>query len=710
MDARRKDRQLQDWDQVLAATRAEIEAVEADQRSRLERLNIKGLGEVNTVDDSHSDRTAWLDQVTWGDMIEWASIRKAERKSRDLQAWKGISLDTLKKLTDVDLTRILLDKRLLIRFYAGPDCASLEFTPATHVYSPKKLRTLEWSLIKLVSKYLQLAHADNSQAPGSSDAVLQDLEAFVTTKGTTAADLAEDVETCDIRLRHLYASTRDSNIYANFPSPHSMRYRWSPSERKEELMAFNQRLQQLLYSTPIVEKFGIQQICHMLLNARTASDVHTYNLLLVRFCQLRADSFVLATYESFLECHIRPNEITHATMLRYFTLTNNQKAFNLYLQRMNGFKQGLAIADPDKAIDPLVASRYREFGQTRTKLAELARINAEVYTCLIKGLIEMSRLTEALWYFRNMMNEGWEPGMELLHSILKSCLAEADAVSGWQIWKKMVNIRTPEDPITTEMRDLMIQLCKNCEKFNMSTWIQQEWMTLVNTVGKHAERREPTPATPLEIESAIRLATRDALTPRVLADRFPYVDSSTIEDRLNSSLNVDIVQHESLMGIVVDVASVYCKMTSTLRLSSLSIARTFIEDHTNFPFEVKRAMIDEVYSCFNLLGELSDLDKAQQLEVNQTPVEQASLPIAAIDHAKQPSQPITLARGEILSEIQQLDASLAPDVILQAYNSFREGVQSQRPGQQSKAPLSTTRPTVTHMISKPLKATRIEAG
>ena len=718
VDARRKDRKLENWDQLLAATRAEIDAVEADQKRRLERLDTKIIEEDDETDGAKSRRPAWLNHVSWGDMLEWASTKERERKEHGLQGAKGISLDLVKHLSDADLETILMDRRLLIRFYAGPDCASLDLTPATHVYSSKKLRTLEWSLVKLVSKYLHLSSGVAGEPADISEAVLDDLKTSLVGKGMSAADITEDIESCPTRLKQLRHETRQSTLYKEFPSPHVMRYNWSPSERQEELIDFHAKLQEKLYSIPVTKKDGVLTLCRMLLTTRIASDVHTYNLLLIRFCQLRAHAFVLATFESFEECHIRPNEITHATMLRYFALTKNRKAFDLYFQRMNGFKSGLAIADPEKEIDPLVASRYRAFGQTTLKFAELARLNTEVYTCLLKGLIEMSRLDEALWYFRNMVNEGWEPGMELLQVFLKRCLATADLSSGWRIWKKMLSICTPDEPISQEARDSMVALCEKCDKFNLSYWIHQNWATssdfedaiALGTEGTATEANDSLIAAASSIGYALHRASRDILTARELSTRFPYLDAVDIERKLEDVQNINPLLRSTLRNTPATVECVYKTMSTVLRLNTLTLAQKYVEERAVLSIDLKTAILDEACIAFNLIQQFADANQAKMSELNERPTLSISYAATADGHVNDSSKPPAPSRGEMLSEIERLDVSIAPSSVLQAYNSFRQGVSDQGSMQQPQPRASKSRSLLNYIIDQPTRSVDLEAG
>ena len=461
LDSTRKDSKLREWDKILKDTNAEIEAIDQAQQERLQRLadlNLDGLEDQS--DTSGVPQRIWWDQATWGDMLGWQDMQEKQRLDAGFGDHQGIPLKTLQSLPKSDLQRLLKSKRVLNQFYGGPTCSNLTSVPHLYPLSTKKLKTLEWSILKLVRNVLATVNVRGVEAAQIFCSVVDD---------PNEDQALEDMENMDRRLKALRSEDEASDLYTTFPNPLAPSFCFSPCERDEELKSFNAMLSERLTSTEQLTKDSVIDLCRQLIRLQVAPNIHTYNLLLIRFCELQKPQLVDAVLESLLETHTKPNEITHASVLRFFTVTSNRERFSLYLRKMNGLSRGLALANPNLPIDGIATARYRQLG---SKVVELARLNGEVYTSLIKGMIKMFRLDEAKWYYIKMINEGWKPSVELLTELLRSCYQSMDIVSGWRIWRAL--LQQQDEILHRDAYESMLRLCKVCEKLHLFEHIFQQ--------------------------------------------------------------------------------------------------------------------------------------------------------------------------------------------------------------------------------------------
>lgn len=455
-------------------------AVDLDHKQRIDRLldRAQRRAIINTPtrpsreEDNVFRRTKTLPGATrrrpaaneylhwdWKGVFEWSARCDEIRMIAGFQDWKGIPLNWLKTLSTAELEELLRVRTLLHCYYGGPSCEDLEPLAPTQPGSSKKLRMLEWSVLKMTLRLLQPFSSQGSVLPKNSSREkprTSESTSLVSplNKQTLLAKANYNVYT----LRH---SPKDSDIYDNFERPHLPNYDWKGDSHDEELLEFNQILHAKLQKLTSRKGLGevLKLICMDLLNSTIPPNIHAYNLLLVRLCQLKEERLVWIVLDSMDETHVRPNEVTHATLLRYFTTTNDRFAFCCYLDKMSGRRRGLAVADPSLKIHPLVARQFRHFGIRPRRTAVLARKNQEVYSSLLVGMLHFFKPRDAMYWYRAMINEGWRPTAEILIHILSSCCAGLDWEGGVAVWEQF---RQEGIQLTSVAYEWMLRLCRNC--------------------------------------------------------------------------------------------------------------------------------------------------------------------------------------------------------------------------------------------------------
>ena len=461
LDSARKDARNRQWDEAMERTRAEITNTEEDQNRRLSSLRSTDPA----VEDAPTDadvfkRHDFRSKIKM--LMNWERWQEHSRQAAGLDNWRGFPLDFLETLSNSDLEHILGREGVLRRFYGGPNCSELAPEAPGRPLSSKKIRTQEWSMMKLALQFLKPLHARAGRNGTPPDA-LQVVAHLVPLDGE---GIERAIQETDERI----AEIKSAGPHDPFPSPQSPQYHFSPSEQESGLVDFNVNLQRMLWETKSMLSRRLPEICNYLLSSHIAPNIHTYNLLLIRFCQLREDTCAQAVLKSIEETNTRSNEITHATTLRYLTAMNDRPRFREYTWKMHGWRRGLALANPAKEIDALARSRYHVFGKKSGKIAEKARMNEEVYTSLIVGVLKMFSVREALWYYSEMVKEGWKPTMEILTAMLRKSCELRDLRAGHELWKRMKTLCQAGNEITNTAYAAMLDLCKTC---GQTDWYQQ---------------------------------------------------------------------------------------------------------------------------------------------------------------------------------------------------------------------------------------------
>lgn len=467
IDSVMKDARAKHWEKVIAEGRERVDAVEADHERRLiallnedqteepEAVNYKARISDMRADTGLETKLDW----TWEGVFSWASRHKEMRAALGFQDWRGPPLSILRRLSAPEILELLSDNRILHRFFGGPDCANLVQEPPSLAVSTQKIRTQEWSVTKMVIQLLSAANPlEQVTLPSDSPPVYHAMPLVPSIHvGNWRTELARAKRMLDI----LYNHSEHSNFYERIDRPLAPRYEWDNDTRGDDLINLNSALDTTLQQLTSEDRLHtlMAEVCQRLLLSRTPPNIHTYNLLLVRFCRLGRASLVYTVLESMEESHIRPNEITHATVLRFFTVTDNRDAFHMYVRRMEGWKRGLALADPNTTYHPLVEHCLRRFGVGKRKIAVKARMNQEVYTALIVGFLRFCDTEDAMYWYRGMEEHGWKPSSEMLVTILETCYRNKDWAGGVSAW---LQFGKEALKLTRSAYEWMLRLCKRC--------------------------------------------------------------------------------------------------------------------------------------------------------------------------------------------------------------------------------------------------------
>ena len=481
-DTVKKDERAKEWDRVIAEKREQVAAVDADHKRRVESMleNAKRIGAQGSSTRTTSEEI-WSPKLTkafyrpkidslkdtralpmetlnweWPDLFSWASQCDALREASGFQNWRGVPLSFLLRISIEEVNELVSNKSLLARYYGGPSCEELIPSFAVARASLKKIQTVEWSVLKMTLRLLEECRMQESTILN-----LSNVENAKAMDPTLIFDLEErriKIMEANERLFTLRTHPAASEIYQSFPRPDFPRYGWDGGFHDECLIPLNQTLHSILQNLKSKEDLTsvITSVCVEILSTDVLPNIHVYNLLLVRFCQLREDRLVWIVLDSMVESHMRPNEITHSTLLRFFTMTDNVEAFLDYTSKMKGYSRGLTLANSKEPIHPLVRQQFRQFNG---KVVIKARLNQEVYSSLIVGFLRFVGTRDAMFWYVGMINDGWRPTAEIFVNVLRCCTIQKDWAGGVAAWQEF-----PKEGIkvTAVAYQWMLRLCRSC--------------------------------------------------------------------------------------------------------------------------------------------------------------------------------------------------------------------------------------------------------
>ncbi|MCJ1311958.1 hypothetical protein MMC25_005632 [Agyrium rufum] len=217
-------------------------------------------------------------------------------------------------------------------------------------------------------------------------------------------------------------------------------------------------------------KEAIKTVCYTMLTSTTPPDVHTFNIILLEFLRLR--EFELASYivDALIEARVRPNEITVATVLRFYTLTKKRDEFEKFVELASARGHGLMLASPHRRITFLErgkftirrSSRSTDLSQNMSsdclelrdlayrgpfqtthksgrvlKVYEKAPINGDTYAELISGYLNLGMIDTAKSYFIQMIQHGWDCSMAVIRSIVEECAKVRSWEMARNIWSSL---------------------------------------------------------------------------------------------------------------------------------------------------------------------------------------------------------------------------------------------------------------------------------
>ncbi|KAI9722045.1 MAG: hypothetical protein M1812_002005 [Candelaria pacifica] len=357
------------------------------------------------------------------------------------------------------------------------------FKYPTAPLSLKKLKTLECSVAKLVLRLVIQAHPPWKRVlsvpnPGTSQR----------TSDLGRSQLDQQLRELEARLAMLPTVPKRDKEQINWfkywdSSPRFPQYTLpdlppDPSEGKE----LNEATKAILMSNAhghFNVKSMVDKICYNLLVSNTPPDIHTYNLLIIYLCRFRQNEMVSMVLDSLFESHIRPNEVTITSTLKYLGVCRNRDGLNQFIRFMQGMDGGLSLAKPDTRI---TEGRLKRLSSG--KVVQKPLYNQHVYGALIDSAARVFGVVRAVKWYRAMIREGYLPNIQIVTSILRKCALTANWEVGIEIWDGFSPTGNRDGTLSIEPKQRtyfwmlctlsiepnertyfwMLRLCRNCDR------------------------------------------------------------------------------------------------------------------------------------------------------------------------------------------------------------------------------------------------------
>jgi hypothetical protein len=234
---------------------------------------------------------------------------------------------------------------------------------------------------------------------------------------------------------------------------------------------FRLRLEGVLHAAELTAK-----VYYNLSVSSAPPNIDTFNALLLGFSRARQPEQVRDIISAINISRMRPNEVTLATILRFFTATGDSANFTQWFALIRGWYGGLDLARPDVVVNRAGADRLIDHrnGARTGKVCQLPAPTPMVFGAIIRGILKFDGFSAALQLCEIMGEEGWRLGISGLAPLLKDCATRKDLDAGRAVWQQIQKRRaaklrlrasgerTPVIHIDTYAS--MLRLCSRCNE------------------------------------------------------------------------------------------------------------------------------------------------------------------------------------------------------------------------------------------------------
>lgn len=505
-ESSRKSAQLRELDDAVGVARADLKALEDRQQRRPNTLseNQRIKAAILSCDLYEIRRLAARGRCTWSHIFEWESQAVQARNALCLKDWKGIHLEELKELSASQIEDALLNDPLLRRILRGPKTSQENSS-----LSWKQVRILEWSMVKLTCTLLRYTRYSAKDMPDQLD-ILQDrsdrsdkslcgsadplklVEQIKETSAHVDRRLTETIDEATFRAIELRGYPPESSFdFERYKTPQAPRYNCISDHEETTL------LNSSLASTFRAIRDGdydldsaIDKVCLIILTSSAPPNTSTYALLIKNLTILGRPGLVKYVVNSLNECHFTPTSELLAVMLDSWSSIRNRESFKILMARMQGYRNGLAIAHPKTIITPATLGQYRfstglkkgeenyinsgtdprgdsvpqDASRASVKIYRKAEMSQEVYRALVQGSLLLFGYRRAMINYINMISKGYEPTVELLLTILQYCCRRRYWEDGFLVWQK---IQSTKPGAGYSEYYWILQLCRVCGEIHV---------------------------------------------------------------------------------------------------------------------------------------------------------------------------------------------------------------------------------------------------
>ena len=493
-DIGRKEAKKMEWENLIKEAREELEALQEQQQARLAAVSWRD-DLATEYDQSRPDPD------DWSGLFQWATKERESRKSLGFQELKGPPLSLLKGLSAPEVEELMRDI-YIARLNSADKSYLWNATDGHRPLSIKKVKTLEWSVRKLVHRLiLSLLETPKTNSEEQSDQGPTDrqLGPFA---GINSDQLRMKIDRCNRRLDFLARHSSNPEYWYRFKSPGWPAYSRDYRDDLVSADSLNPELGRIFkYLSHDTRKDAwLTEVCSVLLFSCVPPDIHTYNLLIINLVKLKQMNDVKAVIRSMRESHMRPNEVTLSAMLNFYTIDDNRGGFLDLLDKIDGQNGGLSLAHAATEVSPIFSGRFKVLSKapqmsvkiskeeedyyyeekgynfrppghqprsqhhmTRRVImrANMTILDRAVYGAMIHGALKFLGPREAMQYYSQMVSDGWETGVKELGAILRYYSMNMKWQDGLAVWQEICKLPEGANRAAVEC---MLLLCRYCEK------------------------------------------------------------------------------------------------------------------------------------------------------------------------------------------------------------------------------------------------------
>nr|POE51767.1 hypothetical protein CFP56_25974 [Quercus suber] len=233
----------------------------------------------------------------------------------------------------------------------------------------------------------------------------------------------------------------------------------------------------------------LAQVAYNIHKSTAPPNLSTYNTLLLGFESADHRTVVGAVVASLRDVGARPNEITHACILRHYVATNNAYNFSEWVARMRGRNGGVTLARPDIKITDASRGRLIRQEENPDKIMQLPYPTPRVFAAIVEGTLKFAGFDTALKICEGMGEDGWGLCMSGMTPLLRDRADEKDWDSGWAVWREIETLNARASSHNTHLVSndeviglntfaAMLRLCSQCDRKGM---FDQIWRVAIRT-------------------------------------------------------------------------------------------------------------------------------------------------------------------------------------------------------------------------------------
>lgn len=227
----------------------------------------------------------------------------------------------------------------------------------------------------------------------------------------------------------------------------------------------------------------ILSLSHNLISSTAPPNARTYNILITGLARLDQPAFADSAIKSMLDAKVRPNEITCASILNFYTKTNRPSRFNHFVKLMRGMAGGIMLANPHIIITEAGAKRLVPV-EGKGKIIQKVHPTPMVFHALVAGVLKFAGFRRAVEVYADLQADGWGLDVRGLELFLHDCVRRADWSGGQAVWEEIQKLRRKvRARLGQSVYASMLALCRECGRGTEFNSVVQEATEAGHTKG-----------------------------------------------------------------------------------------------------------------------------------------------------------------------------------------------------------------------------------